>query len=60
MSSELLSIMPEHTLSQEERDFRFRAFLDLPRFCQFSYEALEVSVVFDQAIEDEGIDVTGG
>ena len=52
--------MPEDTLSQEEGDFRFRAVLDLPRFRQFSDKALEVSVVLDQTVEDEGIDVTGG
>jgi len=60
MSSELFSIMPNHTLSQEERDFRCRASLDLPGFRQFSNETLEVSVIFDQAIEDEGVDVAGG
>jgi hypothetical protein len=52
--------MPEDALSQEEGDFRFRAFLDLPRFRQLSDKTLEVSVVFDQAVENKGVDVAGG
>jgi hypothetical protein len=51
--------MPEDPLTQKERDLRFGPLLDFPRFCQFSNKILEVSVVFDQAVEDEAVDFAG-
>ena len=57
---ELLSIMPEDTLSQEEGDHRFRTFLNLPGFCQFSNKVLKISIILNQSVENEAVDVTGG
>jgi hypothetical protein len=52
--------MPENALAQEERNDRFRTGLHLPGFCQVSDEAIEVSIVFNQTVEDETVNVAGG
>jgi hypothetical protein len=52
--------MPEDTLSQEEGDHRFRTFLNLPGFCQFSNKVLKISIILNQSVENEAVDVTGG
>jgi hypothetical protein len=57
---ELFSVVPEDSFSQKEGDDRFRADFDVPGFCQISHKAIQVSVVFDQSIEDEGVNLAGG
>ena len=59
-SSKFLSIVPENTLSQGKSNLWFFTFFNFPGFRQFSDKALEVTIVFDQSIENEAIDVTGG
>jgi hypothetical protein len=49
--------MPENTLSQIKGDDRFGTRFDLPRFRQISYKAIQVLVILDQAVEDEGVDL---
>ena len=60
MSREFFPVMPADSLSQEEGDFRFRTFLDLPGLCQLANRVLEVPVIFDETIEDEAIDLARG
>ncbi len=56
----LLSVMPEDALPQKEGDLRFRPCLDLPGFRQNSDKILEISVVFDQTVENKTVDIAGG
>lgn len=60
MGRELFSIMPEYSLAQKESDLGLRSILNLPRLCEFSNKAVEVLIIFDQPVEDEGVDITGG
>jgi hypothetical protein len=52
--------MPEDAFSQEESDDRFWTFLNRPGLRQFSDKTVKIPVVFDQPVEDEAVDVTGG
>jgi hypothetical protein len=52
--------MPEGPLAQKEGDDRFGARLNLPGFRQVSDKSIKISVVFDQPVEDERVDVAGG
>lgn len=56
---ELFSIMPEDPLPEEESDHRFWTFLNLPGFGQISHKVLKISVIFNQSVEDEGVDFAG-
>jgi hypothetical protein len=49
--------VPEGTLSKKEGYLGLRSTLNLPRFGKVSNKTIEVSVIFDQPIEDEGVDV---
>ena len=51
--------MPADSLAKIECDDRFRASLHLPGFCQVSNETVEIFVIFDQAVEDEPVDIAG-
>jgi hypothetical protein len=51
--------MPENALSQKEGDHGLRTFLNLPGFCQFSNKVLKISIILDQAIKHEGVNITG-
>jgi len=56
---EFLSVMPSDSPAEKEGNDRFRAGFHLPGFGQISDEVLEISVVFDQPVENEPGDITG-
>ena len=52
-SCKFLSIVPEDAFSKKEGDLRFRPWLDLPGFSQFSNKVLKILIVFDETVENK-------
>jgi hypothetical protein len=52
--------MPSNASSERKGNLGFLPILDRPRFCQFSDQFLKVSVVLDEPIEDETVDIARG
>jgi len=57
LSAERFPIVPEYPSPEKEGDLRFRSRSNLPGFCKVPYKSLEISVIFDQAVKDEAIDI---
>ena len=60
LSREFFPVVPEDPFAKKEGDLGFWTMFQLPGFCQLSHKTVQVLIVLDQTVKDEGLNVTGG